>query len=445
MISIWAIGGYSEIGKNMTAVKYKDEVVILDIGVDVNKLISYEGEGDVWKQSTRKLQQIEALPNDSEMRKKWGKHVKAIISTHGHLDHIGGVTKIARSYKKAPIIATPFTIEIIRNQERSQRAKLKNRIVKLNPGGSYKISKNLSVDFVYATHSTLQTAIIAIHTPEGRVIYANDWKFDDNPTFGKKTDYAKLKKLSKKGVVALISDSTRVEKHGRTFSESIVKEMLKDLLLNLKHEDKLIVLTSFSSHCARVSNMIDIIKKMGRKPIVMGRSLRNYLEASTRAKLINFKGVEIASYKDEIDSVFERIDRKGRDKFVLIMTGNQGEPNAMLSRLARNELDLKFKKGDIVVFCSETIPVPICEANRSNLEKQLKDRGVRMFLDVHVSGHASREDHRDLLKMLKPKHYLPTHGGLQKQASAAQLGIEEGYELGKTVHILQNGQKIDLE
>jgi ribonuclease J len=286
--------------------------------------------------------------------------------------------------------------------------------------------------------------MIALHTPEGVIMYSNDWKFDDNPTFGKKTDYAKLRKLGKQGVLALISDTTRIEKHGRTFSESLVKEMLKDLLLNLKHEDKLIVLTTFASHCARISNMLDVIKKMGRTPIVMGRSLRNYLDASTRAKLISFKGVEIASYKDEVNAVFERIEKMGRSKFVLIMTGNQGEPNAMLSRMARNELDLRFQKGDVVVFCSETIPVPICEANRTNLEKQLREKGVRLFLEVHVSGHASREDQRDLIKMVKPKHYIPTHGGLSKLASAAELAIEEGYKLGKSVHILQNGQRIEL-
>jgi ribonuclease J len=442
MISVWAVGGYSEIGKNMTAVRYNNEVIILDLGVEVDKLISYEGEA--WKLSSNKLRKIGALPDDTQMRKEWGKMVKAIVCTHGHLDHIGGITKMAKHYK-APIISTPFSIEVIKNQEKDQKTKLTNKIIRLNPGDSYQISKNFKLEFVYTTHSTLQTAMIALHTPDGVFMYTNDWKFDDNPTFGKKTDYARLKKLGNKGVIALISDSTRIEHYGRTFSESLVREMLKDLLLNLKHENKLIVLTTFASHCARISNIIDIAKKMGRTPVVIGRSLRNYLEASTRAKLISFKDVEIASYKYEIEKVFKAIKKKGKDKYVLIVTGNQGEPNAMLSRLARNELDLRFEKGDIVVFCSETIPTPICQANRNNLKKQLREKGVRIFTDVHVSGHAGREDHRDLIKMIKPKHYIPSHGGLSKLASAVELAIEEGYKLGKNAHLLQDGQRIDLK
>lgn len=443
MIDIWAVGGYSEIGKNMTAIRYNDEVVILDLGVDVSKLISYEG--DAWKLNSRKLKKIGALPDDTKIRKEWRKYIKAIVCTHGHLDHIGGLTKMAKHYKKTPIITTPFTSEVIKNQEKGQRTKIKNKIIKLNPGSTYDISDNLKVEFVYATHSTLQTVMVAIHTPEGVIMYANDWKFDDYPTFGKKTDYRRLKKLGKKGVKVLISDCTRVDKMGRTFSEKLVKEMLKDLLFHLKYENNLIVLTTFASHCARISNMIDIIKKMGRTPLVIGRSLRNYMEASTRANLINFKGVHKASYRSEIRKTFDMIKKNGRDKYVLIMTGNQGEPNAMLTRMARDELDLKFEKGDIVVFCSETIPTPICEANRSNSEKLLKEKGVRLFLDIHQSGHASREDLRDFLKMVKPEHYIPTHGTLAKLANAVELSVEEGYELGENAHILQDGQRLRIK
>ncbi|PIU63147.1 ribonuclease J [archaeon CG_4_8_14_3_um_filter_38_5] len=443
MIEIWAIGGYSEIGKNMTAVKYKDEVIIFDLGVDVEKVISYEGEA--WKLNSKRLMEIEALPNDNLMRKEWGRYVKAIVCTHGHLDHIGGITKMAKNYPDTPIIATPFTIEVIRNQEKDQQARLKNRIIKLNAGSTYKITNNLKVEFVYATHSTLQTVMIALHTPEGVIMYTNDWKFDDNPTFGQKTDYKRLRKLGDEGVKALISDSTRIDVYGRTFSESLVKEMLKDLLLNLKHEDKLIVLTTFASHCARISNMVEIAKKMGRTPLILGRSLKNYLEASTRAKLINFKGNRILSYKDEIEHAFNLIKKNGRDKYLLIMTGNQGEPDAMLSRMARNELEIRFNKGDIVIFCSETIPTPICQANRSTVEKQLREKGVRLFLDIHVSGHAAREDHRDLIKMVRPKHYIPSHGTLPKLAKAIELSIEEGYKLGETAHLLQDGQRIKIE
>ena len=190
MAEVWAVGGYNEIGRNMTAVKVGDEVVIFDMGINVDKLISYEGE--VWDLTTKKLLSIGALPDDTGMRKEWGRKVKAIICTHGHLDHIGGITKIASHYPNIPIICTPFTAEIINNQEKDQKMKLDNKLIRLNPGDSYKINNNLKCEFVYTTHSTLQTAMIALHTSEGVIMYTNDWKFDDNPTFGKKTDYARL-------------------------------------------------------------------------------------------------------------------------------------------------------------------------------------------------------------------------------------------------------------
>ncbi|VVB74621.1 Ribonuclease J [Candidatus Tiddalikarchaeum anstoanum] len=443
MIEVWAIGGYTDIGKNMTAVRYNNEVVIFDIGVFVDKLISYEG--DAWSLHPNKLLHIGALPDDTAMRKEWGKYVKAIVCTHAHLDHLGGITKIAHHYNTAPIIGTPYTIEVLRNQERDQRGHLDNKLVKMSPGNTFKISSDISVEFIYATHSTLQTIIAALHTPEGTVLYANDWKFDDNPTYGQKTDYARLKKLGSTGVTALISDSTRIDHFGRTFSEGLQAEMLKDLLLNLKHEHKLIVLTTFASHCVRISNMIKIAKKMGRIPIIFGRSMKNYLDASTRAKLISFKDVPILSFGDEIEAAFKMIEKQGREKFVLIMTGNQGETDAMLTRMARNELGLKLEKNDVVVFCSEAIPVPVCQANRQTVEKMIRDAGVHLFVDIHVSGHASREDQLDLLRMVKAKHYIPTHGTLPKLASAVELATGEGYKLGETVHLLQDGQRVKIE
>ncbi len=442
MIEIWAIGGYSEIGKNMTGVRYNDEAVILDMGVWLDRIIGYDG--DAWKLSHRKLMRMGALPDDKEFHKKFNKQVKAIICTHSHLDHIGAIPKTSKGYSDAPIIGTPFTIEVIKNN--SEDGRIPNKLIKLNPGSSYKVSENITVEFIYATHSTLQVVMVAIHTPDGTVMYANDWKFDEYPSFGKRTDYKRIKKLGKSGkVVALISDSTRIEYMGRTFSESIVKNMLKDVLYWMENDDKLIIATTFASHCARVKTILEMAEKMGRTPIVLGRSMRNYMNASTKAGLIDFSKYQKYSYRNELKEIFRTINKEGREKFLLVTTGNQGEPNSVLVRMAQDELDLKLDKGDHVVFCSTVIPNPMCEANRSYLEKNLKEKGVRIFKDIHVSGHASREDHRDLISMVMPKHYIPTHGTIQKLASAAELGIELGYNLGETVHLLEDGQKVKIE
>ncbi|MDD2678297.1 MAG: RNase J family beta-CASP ribonuclease [Candidatus Nanoarchaeia archaeon] len=441
MIEIYAVGGYSGIGKNMTALKYENETIILDMGLDVSKLMDYEGESS--DLSNDKLRELEVLPNDREVLKKLGHTVKAIICSHAHLDHLGAIPKISNNYS-APIIITPFSFEVLKNLEKNQKQRIKNRIIKLNPGKSIQLSKNLRVEFIYATHSTLQTVMIAIHTPKGAIVYSNDFKFDDSPTYGQKTNYEHLKKIGRQGVIALIDDCTRIDNPGRTFSESIVKEMIKDLLLNLKSEKKLVVLTTFASHCIRINNIIEISKKMGRTPIIMGRSMKNYLQASTNARLIDFSKAKIASFNNEVADVFMKIRKNGKDKYLLVMTGNQGEPNSMLSRISKDELPLRLEKEDLVVFCSETIPTPECMKNRAEIEKNLRKKGVRVYTDYHASGHASREDHRDLISMLKPKYFIPSHGTPEKIRSGAELAKEEGYK-SENIKILKNGEKAELK
>jgi ribonuclease J len=137
--------------------------------------------------------------------------------------------------------------------------------------------------------------------------------------------------------------------------------------------------------------------------------------------------------------------QKNREKYLVIVTGHQGEPAAVLSRMCRSELPFNFEKDDEVIFACEVIPAPINAANRAHLEKQLRNQGVRIFKDVHVSGHASREDHRDLLNIVKPENYVPTHGGMEKLASAIDLAVEMGYKFGKNAHILQDGHTLELK
>jgi len=441
MIEIYAVGGYSGIGKNMTAIRCGNEAVIIDMGIDVSKLMDYEGESS--ELSNNKLLELGVLPDDREVLKTLGPMVKGIICSHAHLDHLGAIAKISNTYT-APIILTPFSFEVLKNLEKNQKERIRNKIIRLNPGKSFVVSKNFRIEFIYATHSTLQSVIIAIHTPEGVLIYTNDFKFDDNPTYGSKTNYDRLKQLGNSGVLALIDDSTRIDNPGRTFSESIVREMIKDLLLNLKSKKKLVVLTTFASHCIRISNIMEISKKMGRTPIIFGRSMRNYLQASTNAKLIDFSKAKIASFNNEVAEAFSKIRRIGKDKFLLVMTGNQGEPGSMLSRMANDELPIRFEQDDLVVFCSETIPTIECKKNRAALESKLKTKGVRMYLDFHASGHAAREDHRDLIKMLKPKFYIPSHGTPDKLKSGAELAKEEGYK-ASNIKMLKNGEKIILK
>jgi len=442
-MKIHAIGGYTEFGRNMTAITVGNETVIFDVGISVDKIIKLQERGlDPQEMSPNALYSEDAIPDDREFFKKYGKQVKAIIVDHAHLDHVAAIDKIAEKYN-VPIIGTAFTLEVIR-QKINKKSQLHKRFVQLNAKSTYKISDKLSVEFIYATHSIPQTVMSCLHTPEGDVIYAVDYKFDEHPVLGQKTDYQRLKEIGKKGLKLLITDSTRIDREGRTYSESLVSGMIEDTFAFISTKGKAVIVTTFASHIARLTLLLDVAKKMKRIPVFLGRSMYNYITAAENIGLVNISKKAMVVNPRETRRVLRQIEKAGREKYFMIMTGHQGEPNSMLVRISLDLIDFKLLPDDIVVFCSETIPSPVNQANRNLLMKNLKNKGARIFDEVHVSGHAAREDVREFLKMLRPQHYLPAHGGLIKLSSAVKLANELGYKLGEDVHLLQDGQELDL-
>ncbi len=443
-MKIHAIGGYSEFGRNMTGVTVGNETVIFDCGINVDKLAALQegGEEEVLKLPESRLISEQIVPDDREFFKKYGKQVKAMIIGHAHLDHLGGAPALAGKYG-VPIIGTPFTLEVLK-QQIVKAHPIKNRLLKLNPGSTYKISETMSIEFVYATHSTPQTVMSVLHTVEGDLIYAVDFKFDEHPIIGQKTDYKRLKELGAQGVKALITDSTRVDRDSRTMSESLVREMIKDVLLWIDTKNKAVIATTFASHIARLTTLVKTAKLMGRVPVLIGRSMYNYVTAAENVGLCKLSKEAILVRPRDNNRMLKRIEQEGRGKYFIITTGHQGEPNSMLVRIANDMMPFTLLPEDIVVFCSEVIPSPVNQANRSVLDKKLKSKGVRIFKDIHVSGHCAREDMREFLKMIRPQHYIPTHGGIIKLSSAIQLAAELGYTLGKDTHLLQDGQELDI-
>jgi ribonuclease J len=203
--------------------------------------------------------------------------------------------------------------------------------------------------------------------------------------------------------------------------------------------------TTFSSHIARLTTLVDIAKKMKRRPVLLGRSMFEYVTAAENIGLCKISKKADLVHPRKTRSFLKKIESEGREKYFLIMTGHQGEPNSMMDRISRDEANFKILPGDIVIFCSETIPAPVNVANRSLLMKNLKHRGARIFDEIHVSGHAAREDMREFLRMIKPENYVPCHGGLSKLSSAVELATSLGYTLGKDVHLLQDGQELDIK
>ena len=443
MIKIKAFGGYSKIGKSMTAIEVDNEIVITDMGADIEKLVDFEEDKNyISLHDAEALIDNGVIPNDRDFFEENGKKVKAIALTHGHLDHIWAVPFLAAKYK-CPIFATPFTIKVI--EHLMKNFKQKNlRLINLNTGSKYKLSEHLTLEFVNITHSIPNSAISVLHTKYGAIVYANDWKLDDTPTLGKKPDYERLEQISKEGVHTLILDSTNVDQDGYTFSESIVRTMLEDVIKKTL-DNKTIFITTFSSHIARIKNIVEISRKLNRQVMIFGRSMSMYIKAAIDTKTIEkAKFPDIAMRKEQINNLLKYVrDRPG--KYVVICTGHQGEKGAFLDKLVTGQYDYKLGEDDAVIFSSRVIPTPLNTANRSMLQKALDDLNVNVADNVHVSGHASKNEHKLMLKMLRPKHYIPSHGGMEKISVGIELAKELGYELNKTSHILLDGQELIFE
>ncbi|MCX8194384.1 MAG: ribonuclease J, partial [Candidatus Pacearchaeota archaeon] len=248
----------------------------------------------------------------------------------------------------------------------------------------------------------------------------------------------------KEGILALIVDSVYADLERKTPSEKIARGLLEDVLLTTANEDACIIVTTFSSHMARLKSIVDCGKQLNRKIIFLGRSLHRYVSAASRLKLVPFtKDIKLFSYRNQVERALKQVS-KARTDYMLVCTGHQAEPGSILDKMVHGVLPFKFLSRDHVIFSSSIIPNPINQANRKQLEKKLKERGVRIFTDVHVSGHCGREDLRDMIEMLNPQNIIPAHGDISKLSALAELATELGYKLGKDIHLLQNGQTMAL-
>jgi ribonuclease J len=442
MIEICAVGGHSIIGRNMTAVKYKEEVIILDMGIHLDNYIRYTEDDDVEieKLSADELISVGAIP-DISIIKNWRSMVKAIVPTHAHLDHLGAIPFLANSFD-CPVICSAYSGSVLKEILKDNKITIKNKILTMNNNGTHQISKNIKIEFINVTHSTPDTVMIAVHTPDGIVLYCNDFKFDNAPTLGDKPNFDRLKKL--KNVNVLVIDSLYADRKGKTPSEAVARELLKDVMLGINAKKNAIIVSTFSSHLARLKSIISFGHKLNRKIIFLGRSLAKYVYAGEDIKLVNFsKDVEIVKYSSKVKKRLKRIEKDGRHKYLLVVTGHQAEPNSVLSKMVYQKY-FDFRRDDVVIFSCTIIPDEINKLNREKLESEMESDGVRIFRDVHVSGHASREDHRDLINMVKPKNIIPAHADVPKCTCMKNLCLEMGYK-DKNIFIMKEGDFLKFE
>ncbi len=442
-IGIIAVGGYNEMGKNMTGVRIDNDIIVLDMGLQLDRVQIHE-DVEIDKMHSMDLIKMGAIPDDTVMNEVGGK-VKAIVCTHGHLDHIGGIPKLAHRYK-APIIATPYTSELVKHEISDERKfDVNNQVIPLKIGGRYNVTPDIQIEFIRIQHSIPDSAFAAIHTPEGVILYASDFKLDRTPTIGEPPDFPRLRKLGKEGVKAMITESTNSGHSGKTPSEQIAKDLVRDVLLGTEETDSGVVITTFSSHVARINAIIQAAEEMDRIPVLLGRSMERYLTTAQKMGYIKFpQNLEVHGNRNAVEKALKRIAQEGKKKYLPIITGHQGEPDSILTRISNGETQFRIDSGDKVIFSANAIPNPMTLANRYALETKLKMAGARIYDNVHVSGHASREDHWELLRMINPEQVIPSHGTMTMHASYVEMAEDAGYVFGDTVHIMRNGEEMIL-
>ena len=334
-MKIHAIGGYDEVGKNMTALEIDEDVFVFDSGLFLPAIVGVEEREKI--PTEKGMRALGALPDDLYLEKNGLKDkVRALLISHAHLDHVGALQYNAYKYK-APILGTPFTMEVLRILTEDDNKKIMNRIIPVNVNSSYFIrgkNQKYRIEFINITHSTIQSTIIAIHTKEGVILYANDYKLDNSPIFGDKPNYKRLKELASVGVKALIVDCLYAPDDRKTPSEKIARGLLEDVFFSTDNSKAGMVITTFSSHIARLKSITEFGQRLGREVIFLGRSLGKYVQAARNTGNAPFtKNVRIYTYRKQLEKILRNVN-KNREKYLIVCTGHQGEPGSILDRMA---------------------------------------------------------------------------------------------------------------
>lgn len=418
-VKVMALGGLNEIGKNMTVIEYKDEIVVIDAGLSFPE--------------DEMLGVDIVIPDITYLLKNRDK-VKGIFITHGHEDHIGALPYILKKID-VPVYGTRLSIGLI--EVKLKEHKLNN--AKLNvvtPKQIVKL-KNISVEFIKNNHSIPGSCSLAIHTEQGVIFHTGDFKIDLTPIDGDVMDIHRICELGSSGVLLMLADSTNVEKPGFTMSEKIVGSGLDDLFR--KANGSRIIVATFASNIHRLQQIINMAVKFNRKVAISGRSMINVIGV---AKELGYLDMEDDTLIDLND-----ISKYDDSELVIITTGTQGEPMSALARMSSSEhKKVEIKKGDLVIISAH--PIPGNEKLISKVINLLFERGARVvyndIADIHVSGHAAQEDLKFINRMVKPKFFMPVHGEfrmLKRHAAlASELGMPE-----QNVFVMQTGQVLELD
>ena len=417
-LKIIPLGGLDEIGKNMTVIEYGNEMIMVDCGM------SFPDDD---------MPGVDLVINDISYVEKNRAKLKGIFLTHGHEDHIGGLPYFLKQIN-VPIYGTQLTIGLVEHKLKEHTMLSQVKLNKVKAGDVVKINNVFAIEFIRTNHSIADSVALAITTPAGVVIHMGDFKIDTTPIVGEMIDLARLGELGKQGVLALMSDSTNVERPGYAMSEKTVGDKFNGIFKGCK---KRIIVATFASNVHRVQQIIDAAAENGRKVAVSGRSMENVIEISM-----------LLGYLKVPSGVLIPLDSIGKyppHKLVIITTGSQGETMSSLTRMAFSDHSkVEVTKDDLIIISAT--PIPGNEKSVSNVINELFKIGAEVIykalLDVHVSGHACQEELKTILALTKAKYFIPVHGERRHLMLHAKIAESMGIE---NTFVLQNGSVLELD
>ena len=417
-LKIIPLGGILEIGKNITAFEYKNEIIIVDCGLGFP-------EDDMLG--------IDLVIPDFTYLEKNKEKIKGLFITHGHEDHIGGIPYLLKQIN-VPIYATKLTAALIENKLEEHKLTRTTKL-KIIRAGQTVDAGAFRVEFLRITHSIPDACSLAIHTPVGTVVHTGDFKIDYTPIDGETIDFGRLATIGNKGVLALLSDSTNAERKGYAMSESTVGDVLDKLFVNCT---KRIVVATFSSNVHRIQQIVNSAVENGRKVAICGRSMVNVVETARKLRYIQ---VPDNSFID-IDDIKSYPD----EKLTIITTGSQGEPMSALTRMASGEhKKVEITPNDLIIISAN--PIPGNEKYISKVIDDLMAVGAEVIYnalqDIHVSGHACQEEQKLMLSLIRPKYFIPVHGEYRQLMAHAETARKVGV-LPENIIIPSNGRVIEI-
>lgn len=415
-IKIIPLGGLEKIGMNITAIEYDDTIIVIDCGISFP-------EDDM-------LGIDLCIPDVTFLKDNIDK-VKAFMITHGHEDHIGALPYVLKEVN-VPVFATTLTMGLIDHKlEEHELADVVDRHV-VEFGDVVSVG-DLSVEFIKTNHSIVDAAALAIYSPAGVIIHTGDFKVDYTPVFGDAIDLQRFAELGKRGVLALLSDSTNAERPGFTPSERTVGRTFNTIFS--ENQDTRIIIATFASNVDRVQQVINAADRFGRKVVVEGRSMVNIIETATKLGRL--------SVPDNTLIDIEELKNYPDEKTVIITTGSQGESMAALSRMSKGiHKKVKIGPGDTVIFSSH--PIPGNEKAVTKVVNELLQKGADVIIeDAHVSGHACQEELKLIYSLTQPKYAIPVHGEYKHLIANAKIAKELGIPK-ENVFVLESGNILSL-